>query len=489
MDFSSFFKALLDHCPAVIYAKDLEGKYLYTNSQFEEIFGLKREDILGRPDFDLFPREQAEGFRNNDLIVSRLKQSTVFDEEVPQLDGLHYYVSAKFPIFDEKGRIYATGGVSNDVSENTRLKTGLEDHKFRLDVAMEAVGFAVWDLNLVAKTLSVDPRASEILGIKEFSFGSLAASLGKITFPEDQPLLHQEIEDSLKNQKGIKLELRIRAESHEARFVRMESKGFYGAGGEPLRFIGVVWDVTDEVERDKKMLHTSKMSSLGEMSAGLAHEINNPLAIIMGKTQHLGMLAEANKLDLDKVRQAVKVIDETSARIDRIVKGLRSFGREGSNDPFVLYQANKIVDEALSFCMERFRNRDVELRICLSDACLEIECRPVQISQVLLNLLNNALDATANSQERWVSLSVEYTKESVQIRVTDSGEGIPPNIRQRIFEPFFTTKGVDKGTGLGLSIAEGIVKAHRGKIYLDEKSKQTSFVVDLPRKVEGNTGG
>lgn len=112
---------------------------------------------------------------------------------------------------------------------------------------------------------------------------------------------------------------------------------------------------------------------------------------------------------------------------------------------------------------------------------LEVECRPTQISQVILNLLNNAHDAIGSLEEKWVMVSVTEIENDIEIRVTDSGSGIPEHVRMKIMEPFFTTKPVGKGTGLGLSVSLGILKAHRGSLVVDTESKNTCFVLRFPR--------
>jgi signal transduction histidine kinase len=113
---------------------------------------------------------------------------------------------------------------------------------------------------------------------------------------------------------------------------------------------------------------------------------------------------------------------------------------------------------------------------------LTIECRPTEISQILLNLLNNAFDAVFSLSEKWVELQVEELPDEIRIQVTDSGSGISKGIREKLMQPFFTTKEPGKGTGLGLSISNRIALKHHGKIYLDESCKNTRFVLVLPKR-------
>ncbi len=231
--------------------------------------------------------------------------------------------------------------------------------------------------------------------------------------------------------------------------------------------------------RTKELVLSSKMASLGEMAGGVAHEINNPLAIIRGKASFLMKLEAAGEVNQENLRGSLQKIVETADRIAKIVSGLRSFSRNAEKDPWQYVQLDQIVSDTLSLCAERFKHHGIELRV---DAVpnLLLECRATQVSQVLLNLLNNAHDAIEKSGDRWVHLSFIPTADKIQMCVTDSGNGIPPAVADKLMMPFFTTKEVGKGTGLGLSISRGIVEDHGGTLSLDRACRNTRFVMDLP---------
>lgn len=235
------------------------------------------------------------------------------------------------------------------------------------------------------------------------------------------------------------------------------------------------------LQQQQSLLATTKMSALGEMAAGMAHEINNPLAIIQLNATQLTELLQQKPLREKLVLTMLDSIVRTTDRIARIVQGLRTFSRDGSHDPFTRVNVAKLVNETVAFCKERFRNHGVELSIEIADEALTFEGRATQISQVLLNLIVNAFDAVADTPGSWVRVSAVGVGDRVELRVTDSGPGISPDIRRKIFQPFFTTKEIGKGTGMGLSISLGIVQAHSGRLVIDEASARTSFVVELPR--------
>lgn len=233
-------------------------------------------------------------------------------------------------------------------------------------------------------------------------------------------------------------------------------------------------------EQQKKMVVTAKMSALGEMAGGVAHEINNPLAIINIVIDQLDDGIQDGTLGKAGVRKMADQIRLTVDRIAKIVSGLRSFSREAKDDPAIVANITTTVTETLSFCQERFRENEVKLITEGLDQELLVKCRPTQISQVLLNLLNNAYDAVLGLPVKWVRLSVVRHRNGVEITITDSGPGIPASILAKIFQPFFTTKDIGKGTGLGLSISKGIVEEHGGTVSVNDQSSNTCFVIGLP---------
>lgn len=231
-------------------------------------------------------------------------------------------------------------------------------------------------------------------------------------------------------------------------------------------------------ERSAMLLSQAKFSALGEMTAGIAHEINNPLGIIANRTSHLRNHVLRDRASKEFIVRNLEQIEATSERMSKIIRSLRNFSKDNRNEPFQKNPVGKLVEETLSYCSDRFHLNAIKL---ILDPCpeREIECRSVQVSQVLLNLLNNSFDAVVERKEAWVRISYEVGDQMLKIVITDSGPGISEEVRKRIMEPFFTTKELT-GTGLGLSISRGIIDDHRGRLYYDESSSHTRFVVELP---------
>jgi PAS domain S-box-containing protein len=254
-------------------------------------------------------------------------------------------------------------------------------------------------------------------------------------------------------------------------------------------FAAYVRDLTEKkaaeaiiAQQQAKIVASSKMSELGTMAGGIAHEINNPLAVIHGKSQKLQSLFNVGEIDPAVFRKDLKMIEDTATRIAKIVKGLRAFARDGAKDPSEIVLATSVIDDTLELCAARFRHHGISLRYQGGSPAM-VECRPVQISQVLLNLLNNSFDSVQSLSAPWIEISVTEESDTIRLAVTDSGPGIPPELRERVMQPFYTTKPVGKGTGLGLSISRAIVEDHGGKLTIDDVGSHMRISMFLPRRM------
>ncbi|MGE0614968.1 MAG: sensor histidine kinase [Bacteriovoracia bacterium] len=233
-------------------------------------------------------------------------------------------------------------------------------------------------------------------------------------------------------------------------------------------------------DQHAKLAAQARMATLGEMASGIAHEINNPLSIIMVKLDLLKSSAQKGVLTPDQLTDNLDRLQATTDRISRIVKGLRAFSRDSRQDPFEPTQIRAVVQECLDLCGEKIKLLGVDLRVkCETDS--EFESRPGQIMQVLMNLLVNSFDAVENLPDRWVEIEARDLGGWLELRVTDSGKGIPAEVAQKMMQPFYTTKEAGRGTGLGLAISRALVENHRGEITLDEKHPHTRFVIRLPK--------
>jgi len=257
--------------------------------------------------------------------------------------------------------------------------------------------------------------------------------------------------------------------------IYISSALFWGIG---TLLIGVATYFRDRAEaiadqRQRDLIAISRLSTIGTLAAGVAHEINNPLAVVR-------IILEkelcADPVRAQKMRSALSQVD----RIAVIVQNLKSFSRDSSNDPRVEVPLPDLIRETMQLFNQGRSGEAVSVKVdSVTDA--KVVCNPAQISQVLLNLLQNASDAVSEIEAPRISMICSESEELIRIGVQDNGAGVPAQIRARIFDAFFTTKDPGKGTGLGLSIAADIISDHGGRLYIDENSPQTTFIVELPR--------
>lgn len=259
-------------------------------------------------------------------------------------------------------------------------------------------------------------------------------------------------------------------------------------------YMVICFDITNKKQQEKtikkqqqQIVEQARLSSLGEMAGGIAHEINNPLAVISATMKTIRKMITRNMVGTDDFNEALDDIDETVVRITNIVTGLKNISRDSTNDSFNTCKITDIINDVLPLCSAKFKNKEINLEVDIAKELehLKINVMRVPMSQVLLNLLTNAYDEISdkNDEAKWIKIKAALTPgKDLSLEVTDSGKGIPQEIQPRIFQPFFTTKEVGKGTGLGLSLSHSIVKKHGGEFYINNESANTCFAIKLPTK-------
>lgn len=239
-------------------------------------------------------------------------------------------------------------------------------------------------------------------------------------------------------------------------------------------------------ERRSMSLQSAKLASIGELTSGIAHEINNPLFAITGTTQRL--LTDLNheeSLDRTKLNDKLLKILNNAARIDKIIRGIKLFSRDSNREERTAVNLMKIIDESLDLLGAKIKHNEIVINYDRKQfEKIMIIVNEVQIVQVVVNLISNAIDAIKENDNKWVKIEAEKSEGVVILKIIDSGLGIDPDIAKNMMDPFFTTKKQGEGTGMGLSISFGIIQAHRGKLYLDQNAQNTTFVIELKTRLD-----
>ena len=357
----------------------------------------------------------------------------------------------------------------------------LKELNENMSLILQASDLGTWDWNLETNYVSFDKRWCEIIGYTVEETPQTFETFQKAVHPEDIDRILALATDYIAG-KVNKFEVKFRMLHKLVHWVHILAKGKImkvDSNGKPIRFMGTHLDISEEVriqkeieEQKVKLIHHSKLASLGEMSAGIAHEINNPLAIIMGSAGLLTKFID----NPEKFQNKIDSINKSCLRISKILNGLKKFSRSADKTQLKPQNLTDIINEAIVLTEIKSSQSSTPV----SHECsreLKILCDESEIEQVLINLINNAIDAVKSHDDKWVKVNAFAEGHKVILRVIDSGERISPEIEKKLFEPFFTTKTVGEGTGLGLSISKGILDDHNATITLNRDFSTTCFEI------------
>lgn len=386
------------------------------------------------------------------------------------------------------------------ITEYARNFEVADSHRARFEAVFEDAPHAMMFGNTKREIISINRSFSDTFG---YSPEEITGQLTKVLYNDEADF--ERDGSSRYNPKAVKniapYRKTFKRKNGEAFEVEVVGAPVRDSHGKLIGYLGMIKDLSSDIETEKLIerqnlelekeralsFQNSKMAALGQMAGGVAHEINNPLTIIEGFSKNLLRKIEKNqKIDLEDVQKTIEKIISASERISKIVQGLKTFARDDSRDDQELVSVKEMVLETLSFCEQRFKNNGVDLFLNIENESLSFRGHAVQISQVILNLLNNAFDAISDefdSVAPWIKLNIHEQNGFIVFRVQDSGRGIEDSIIKNLMEPFFTTKQVGRGTGLGLSISSSIVEKHGGRLKYELFEGQTSFVFSLKKEL------
>ncbi len=371
----------------------------------------------------------------------------------------------------------------------------LRESEERLRLALEATSEIVWDYDVVSGTVD-GPRWAQAYGYPPEVTPRTFADLGRYVHPDDMGSLAEQFEEAIAGKREtIEVEHRVRVATGEWRWMLARAHVVArDAAGKSLRIVGSCANIAERKKMVSRLHVAERMASVGTLAAGVAHEINNPLAYLTGNIgfvletlRDVGDRLGAEHTDgtlkhaLEESRRALAEAQEGAQRVRRIVRDLKDFSR-ADDERKVAVDVRRVVERAVNLAEAEIRQRArVTMRLKAVPAVLGGESR---LSQVFLNLLVNAAQAIPEGHAERNLIEVETRSDpggDVVVEVRDTGCGIAPEHRQRIFDPFFTTKPVGIGTGLGLAICHGIVSALGGEIEVEsEVGVGSTFRVKLP---------
>jgi PAS domain S-box-containing protein len=468
-----------------ILISNLSGQIFYTNQALLDIFGYKNaEEVKIRWPHEFYtPESYAEWQKRRGRQLNDPQTRDRVEVDIARKDGTirHLEISVKEVTWDGKKQ-YQT--LYNDVTELKQAEEALHESEEKYRLIVENSRDTIFTINNAEEFAYVSPSITAMLGYHP------AQLIGKkfisLVHPDDVHIIGEETQQSYLPGYTVSADniYRMRHASGEWRWVASRGTRAIDANGNFLNFIGIIRDVTEhkQAEEEKQALEekaqvNSRLAAVGELAAGIAHEINNPLTSVIGFSQ----LALAKQNVPDDIKEDLKIIEEGSRRVADIVRRLLTFARQ-SKPVKIAANINELIDNTLKLREYVLKTNNIEVKTKFDPELPWLTVDPGQLQQVFLNLLVNAEQAMNKSHRRGtLTISTENIANAIRITFQDDGPGIKKEIMERLFEPFFTTKDPGEGTGLGLSLSRSIILEHSGKIsVVSEFGHGATFIVELP---------
>jgi len=481
----ALLRAISDSVPDPMVVKDREGRWLFANPGALAAIGKRSEEVLGKTDREIRGDDAGgDGPMEIERRVMDSGGSGAVEETRGTPSGRRVYLSTKAPYRDLDGTVLGVVSSSRDITERKKSEEALARQLAFLETLLETIPSAIFYKGVDGRYLGCNSSFAALWGLsrREVAGKSIAevaeASLAERVRAADQELLRrpgvQQLETSLPTAGGL------------ARAFVIRRTTFSDLEGQVAGIVGAMMDVTEQRALQQKLMQADRMASIGTLAAGVGHEINNPLAYVLGALEFVGAeLAKvapvAPETHIAEARVAIAEALQGAERIKHVVRDLKTFSRADESHPSPV-DLRHVLDSSMNIAANEIRHR---ARVVKEYGPVPpVRGSEARLGQVFLNLLINAAQAIPEGRPEENEVRVVTGTDGAgraYVEVRDTGEGIPPAIQERIFEPFFTTKPVGVGTGLGLSICRNIVQALRGEIRVERNGgRGTVFRVALP---------
>ena len=455
-------RAVLEAVPDGLVVRTAEGATV--NTAARELLGAgesTHEDVILRTlDGTQIPQDQTPL-----QVAKRSGEAQSYTLRVTRTDGVERIHEGQIaPVLDETGIVFATVTSFRDVTEAHEELFVTQQFLERLfETLPTAIAVCDPETNEVRR---VNSTFVELLGYETDEAVGLAPPYPWWTGDEQVPV---------QNGTTMKYNRLLRRKSGELVPVELTKTLIHDAEGIPVAAVVLIADQTERRNFEQRLIQSGKLASIGELAAGVAHEINNPLFAILGLVEFLLMDAEPGT----KARDRLEVIQGTGLEIKEIVRALLDFARERS-DEFSIVSLNDVTAQTVELMRRTSAAKQVEIVECLGDADVFVNASANQLKQIFVNLISNAKQALKESGGT-ITVEVGRDRDCAWVEVRDNGPGMPEHVRARAFEPFFTTRRDAGGTGLGLSVSLGIAESHGGSLVVNEAAGGgASFRLQLP---------
>ncbi|MGZ4787144.1 MAG: ATP-binding protein [Terriglobales bacterium] len=469
-----------------------EHRWAFMNPMYERLVGRSHESLLGKTIRETLPELATQGFfelldnvyrTGKPYLGSEMK--CVLNRATAGAPEEAYFNFIYEPVTDASGKSDSIFVLAIDVTEQVTARKAVESSAERLRLAQESAQLATWEWNLTTGAVQWAEGSARVYGRPDNEISTIEQCSAYV-FDEDRQSTHDRLNAAIVEHTEYDHEFRVVWPDGSLHWLGGRGRAIYEASGNPVRVIGINWDVTDRKHAEQVLRRTEQLAAAGRLAATVAHEINNPLEAVT----NLLFLVQGGigNLPPDHLRQYLSMADEELRRVSHISRQTLGFYRESSAP--VYFQMSELLDEVLALHSRALTHKNINVKRSYP-AASEVFAVKGEIRQVLSNLITNAIDASSPNSSlhlrvRTVATDPETSARSMWVTVADRGVGVPRENFRKIFEPFFTTKK-SVGTGLGLWVSREIIEKHGGSIRLrsstDPARRGTviSFSVPLPQ--------
>jgi len=475
-------RILIDESSDGIVILDEKGKVYEANRRFAEMLGYTLEEVreLHMWDWDnQLPREQLLG-----MVASVGPEGDHFETQHRRKDGTIFDVE-----ISTNGAVYAGQKlifcVCRDITERKLAQAALKESEEKYKTLVEATSDVIWEVDTEGRFSFISPKIMDILGYEVDEVVGKKRTLDLIAKREKRKWLKRFKELNAKREPFFGLE--ITHVHKNGRRVICETSGIplFDSAGEFKGFVGIDKDITERRQMQEQLVITDRLASIGELAAGIAHELNNPLTGVIGFSQLL-----MDREMPDDAREDLKAVYSEAQRASQVVKNLLTFARKHAAAKEKV-NINDVINKVLELRAYEQNLENIKVDARLDSELPKVMADYFQLQQVFLNIIINAEYFMKEAHNKGtLTITTEKVGNKIKASFADDGSGIAKDDLGHLFDPFFTTKEVGRGTGLGLSICHGIIAEHGGRIYAEsELGKGATFIVELPIGAAEDKGG
>lgn len=483
MKVKNFLKSI--DAQAIVAYTDNRGVIEYVNDNFCDISGYAREELLGKTHQLINSGIHPKGFFKS--MWETILGGNVWIGEIcnkAKSGNLYWVKTTISPEFNEKGGLVGFFAIRYDITKQKLLENENTELVKLNESIQEIANIGGWEYHTESNKVVWTNQTYRIHEVPFEIDISLELSL-EFFIAEDKERFQASFNNCLEKGEPWDGTYQIITAKSRKLWIRSAGEAIYDKKGTIKKVRAIIQDISEKKEAEikaenerKVFLHSAKLSTLGEMASTMIHEISNPLTVIKGMVD-----AAKRKNDVGEIHQLIEKTNAPLERLLKMVSNLRQFSRnEAVTRELKMHNIQELLKNSIEYTSHKFSRSNVELRL-LNDQDLFFMCEGTEMEQVFVNILSNAVDAIEDLEERWVEIDFKAKSyEGIKITITDSGGGIPKEVRDNIFDSFFTTKEKEKGTGIGLGVVSNIITDHNAKISVCPECKNTRFIIEFPKE-------